>query len=233
MDKKDALINDEKNPRQVTSKLNDKPPPKQQQQQLDGFSGSASELRLPPIRTNITRKSCSTGEEYIKDGGNMNEASEQMGVGVMVKEEGSSSYVSLPSWKVEERRTSPAATRRFSSVNNSAGGGGGVKLRTNSPRIANKRILNQGRKSLWSSRGKGRGRRSVLESLAVVKSSKDPQRDFRASMVEMIVENQICGSKDLEDLLACYLCLNSNEYHELIIGVFKQIWFDLVEPCNY
>jgi uncharacterized protein (TIGR01568 family) len=63
--------------------------------------------------------------------------------------------------------------------------------------------------------------------LAVVKSSFDPQKDFRESMMEMIVENNIKASKDLEDLLACYLSLNSDEYHDLIIKVFKQIWFDL------
>lgn len=61
----------------------------------------------------------------------------------------------------------------------------------------------------------------------MVKSSVDPRRDFRESMVEMIVENNIRTSKDLEDLLACYLQLNSDEYHEMIIKVFKQIWFDL------
>ncbi|CAN0879577.1 Transcription repressor OFP1 [Linum grandiflorum] len=61
--------------------------------------------------------------------------------------------------------------------------------------------------------------------MAVVKSSADPQLDFMESMVEMIVENNISSSKDLEDLLACYLCLNSDEYHDVIIKVFKQIWF--------
>ena len=61
----------------------------------------------------------------------------------------------------------------------------------------------------------------------MVKISADPQKDFRESMVEMILENNIKGSKDLEDLLACYLQLNSDEYHGIIIKVFKQIWFDL------
>ncbi|GAU30841.1 hypothetical protein TSUD_267610 [Trifolium subterraneum] len=72
-------------------------------------------------------------------------------------------------------------------------------------------------------------RRSFSGSLAIVKSSFNPQKDFRESMVEMIVENNIRASKDLEDLLACYLSLNSDEYHDLIIKVFKQIWFDLTE----
>nr|GME08792.1 transcription repressor OFP1-like [Ipomoea batatas] len=109
-----------------------------------------------------------------------------------------------PSCKTaKEQRACPV--RRFSG--NSPGGG--VKLRTNSPRIigGNRRIL-QGRRSTSI---------AAAKSFAVVKSSKDPQRDFRESMVEMIVENNIRASKDLENLLACYLSLNSNEYHDLII----------------
>uniref|UniRef100_A0A2P2NGJ6 Transcription repressor n=1 Tax=Rhizophora mucronata TaxID=61149 RepID=A0A2P2NGJ6_RHIMU len=78
-----------------------------------------------------------------------------------------------------------------------------------------------------SSSSNSSSRRNLSDSLAIVKSSFDPQRDFRDSMVEMIVENNIKASKDLEDLLACYLSLNSDEYHDLIIKVFKQIWFDL------
>ncbi|KAK3007171.1 hypothetical protein RJ639_016563 [Escallonia herrerae] len=121
----------------------------------------------------------------------------------------------------KEQRTSPI--RRFSLHSP------GLKLRTNSPRIANKK-LNQanGRRSV-SSVSSLSSRRSLSESCAVVKSSKDPQRDFKESMVEMIMENNIRASKDLEDLLACYLLLNSDEYHELIIKVFKQIWFDITD----
>ncbi|MBA0599685.1 hypothetical protein Goshw_025882 [Gossypium schwendimanii] len=102
----------------------------------------------------------------------------------------------------------------------------GVRLRINSPKIGNRRIQGHGRKSMSSS-SSGSSRRSLLDSLAVVKSSFDPQRDFRESMVEMIIENNIRASKDLEDLLACYLSLNSDQYHHLIIKVFKQIWFDM------
>ncbi|KAG6745394.1 hypothetical protein POTOM_052059 [Populus tomentosa] len=106
----------------------------------------------------------------------------------------------------------------------------GVRLRVNSPRISNRKIqaYNNGRKSVSSTTNSlSRSRRSLSDSLAVVKSSFDPQKDFRESMMEMIVENNINASKDLEDLLACYLSLNSDEYHDLIIKVFKQIWFDL------
>ncbi|XP_020239940.1 transcription repressor OFP2 [Cajanus cajan] len=94
----------------------------------------------------------------------------------------------------------------------------GVRLRVHSPRLAGRKGASPG------------CRRSLSGSFAIVKSSFDPQKDFRESMVEMIVENNIRASKDLEDLLACYLSLNSDEYHDLIIKVFKQIWFDFTQP---
>ncbi|CAK8575182.1 unnamed protein product [Lathyrus sativus] len=110
----------------------------------------------------------------------------------------------------------------------------GMKLRIKSPKIATKKLqLYQSRKSVSSTTTTASGgyhrRRSFSGSVAIVKSSFNPGKDFRESMVEMIVENNIRESKDLEDLLACYLSLNSDEYHHLIIKVFKQIWFDLTE----
>lgn len=108
----------------------------------------------------------------------------------------------------------------------------GIKLRANSPKVGSKKIQGHGkqgrnrggggRKSISSSRKKG-----FSESFAVVKASFDPEKDFRESMMEMILENKIRDSKDLEDLLACYLSLNSDEYHHLIINVFEQIWFNI------
>lgn len=67
--------------------------------------------------------------------------------------------------------------------------------------------------------------------MVIVKSSSDPQKDFRESMVEMILENNLLDSKDLEDLLACYLSLNSAEYHDMILEVFEEIWIAVNE--NY
>ncbi|XP_058739825.1 transcription repressor OFP1-like [Vicia villosa] len=121
--------------------------------------------------------------------------------------------------KEEQRNTNTNTPSRRFSVSSP-----GVKLRINSPRISSKRVQTHGRKSVSSN-----GKRSLSDSFAIVKSSMNPQRDFRDSMVEMIVENNIRTSKDLEDLLACYLSLNSDEYHEVIIKVFKQIWFDLTD----
>ncbi|OIT21890.1 PREDICTED: transcription repressor OFP2-like [Nicotiana attenuata] len=103
----------------------------------------------------------------------------------------------------------------------------GVKLRG--------KIQGHGRKSMSSSKkrvskkenSKSKRRSFSSGSFAIVKASFDPQKDFRESMMEMIVENNIKASKDLEHLLACYLSLNSDEYHHLIIKAFEQIWSDL------
>ncbi|KAK9723678.1 hypothetical protein RND81_05G017400 [Saponaria officinalis] len=104
---------------------------------------------------------------------------------------------------------------------------GGVRLKMNSPRIIGRKQGQNGHKNVGRKSTSSKKRRSISESYAVVKSSYDPQRDFKESMVEMILENNLTAAKDLEDLLACYLSLNSDEYHEVIIKVFKQIWIDL------
>ncbi|TQD71510.1 hypothetical protein C1H46_042963 [Malus baccata] len=64
----------------------------------------------------------------------------------------------------------------------------------------------------------------VKDSFAVVKKSSDPYNDFRTSMVEMIFEKQIFSAKDLEQLLQCFLSLNSTHHHRVIIEVFTEIW---------
>lgn len=66
-----------------------------------------------------------------------------------------------------------------------------------------------------------------LDSFAVIKCSSNPKQDFRDSMIEMIEEKQISKAEEMEELLACYLTLNADEYHDLIIKVFRQVWFDM------
>ncbi|QHO08165.1 transcription repressor OFP1 [Arachis hypogaea] len=139
----------------------------------------------------------------------------------------------------KNKNATTPCSRRFS-VSSAAGA---RRLRINSPRVSGasfRKLHHQadashGQRSTTSSAvidaSAGQGR-SVSGSFAIVKSSLNPQRDFRESMVEMIVQNNIRSSKDLEDLLACYLTLNSDEYHGLIINVFKQIWFDLTDNNN-
>ncbi|KAK7319992.1 hypothetical protein RJT34_04721 [Clitoria ternatea] len=64
----------------------------------------------------------------------------------------------------------------------------------------------------------------VKDTFAVVKRSSDPYSDFRTSMVEMIVEKQIFSPEDLENLLQCFLSLNSHHHHKIIVQVFTEIW---------
>ncbi|OEL24414.1 hypothetical protein BAE44_0014564 [Dichanthelium oligosanthes] len=69
---------------------------------------------------------------------------------------------------------------------------------------------------------------SELERFAVVRRTRDPQREFRASMVEMIASKRMVGRpEELETLLACYLSLNADEHHDCIVKVFRQVWFEL------
>ncbi|CAI0417592.1 unnamed protein product [Linum tenue] len=43
-------------------------------------------------------------------------------------------------------------------------------------------------------------------------------------MMEMIIEKQIFGARDLEQLLQCFLSLNSGHHHRIIVEVFAEIW---------
>ena len=70
-----------------------------------------------------------------------------------------------------------------------------------------------------------------FESFAVVKCSLNPHEDFRESMMEMICANGI-GEQEMENLLACYLSLNSDEHHGIILEVFRQVWFDLIQDSS-
>ncbi|KAG1338976.1 transcription repressor OFP2-like [Cocos nucifera] len=104
-----------------------------------------------------------------------------------------------------------------------------IKVRARSPRLGNKKLLAHRSQKTVGLKAAMQQRKGLMEGIVVVKSSLDPRRDFRESMVEMIMENNLRASKDLEELLACYLSLNSKEYHDIIIEVFEQIWFDLTD----
>ncbi|KAI0501857.1 hypothetical protein KFK09_016802 [Dendrobium nobile] len=120
--------------------------------------------------------------------------------------------------KVKEKKQSNSIARR------SPTGIHRLRMRASSPRVVATKKVQVSRKSV-SKQQKG----ISSKSFAVVKSSTNPQKDFRDSMVEMIRENNIRTSKELEELLACYLLLNANEYHDVIIKVFEQIWFHLTD----
>ncbi|KAK9947096.1 hypothetical protein M0R45_012531 [Rubus argutus] len=69
-----------------------------------------------------------------------------------------------------------------------------------------------------------RRRGMVKESMAVVKKSEDPYEDFKRSMMEMILEKQIFEAKELEELLHCFLTLNSRHHQGVIVDAFSEIW---------
>ncbi|KAM0862278.1 hypothetical protein ACQ4PT_045344 [Festuca glaucescens] len=111
---------------------------------------------------------------------------------------------------------------------------GSARLRRRSRGRRHRRSLSSGRRSSFSGRTtlrvKVRSSRRAgaeLESLAVVRRTRDPQRAFRESMSEMIASS---GGRpeELERLLACYLALNADEHHGCIVKVFRQVWFDHV-----
>ncbi|XP_037481747.1 transcription repressor OFP1-like [Triticum dicoccoides] len=97
-----------------------------------------------------------------------------------------------------------------------------------SPRLRSRRIrLSSSGCCRVSTRCTGR-RRSARRSIAVVVASTDPHKDFRESMVEMIVGTDMRGAEALRDLLDCYLSLNSREYHGVITEAFRGIWLQII-----
>ena len=64
----------------------------------------------------------------------------------------------------------------------------------------------------------------VRDSFAIVKRSDDPYEDFKSSMTEMILEKQMFEDEDLEQLLHCFLSLNSRNHHGDIVRAFIEIW---------
>ncbi|MCO5581200.1 hypothetical protein L7F22_035078 [Adiantum nelumboides] len=69
----------------------------------------------------------------------------------------------------------------------------------------------------------------LMDSVAVVKSSKDPLVDFRDSMVDMIIERQIYTAEDLGELLRCFLSLNPSEHHDTIVHAFMEVWASIFQ----
>ncbi|KAL4566353.1 hypothetical protein LXL04_030467 [Taraxacum kok-saghyz] len=66
--------------------------------------------------------------------------------------------------------------------------------------------------------------RMMKESLTVVKWSQEPYDDFKKSMLEMILEKKMFEAKELEQLLQCFLSLNSKHHHADIVAAFTEIW---------
>ncbi|KAF5744903.1 putative Ovate family protein 6 [Tripterygium wilfordii] len=68
----------------------------------------------------------------------------------------------------------------------------------------------------------------ITDSIAVEKDSSNPYQDFRHSMLQMIFEKEIYCKDDLQELLKCFLELNSPCFHDVIVKAFKEIWNDIV-----
>ncbi|KAI5666929.1 hypothetical protein M9H77_16782 [Catharanthus roseus] len=62
------------------------------------------------------------------------------------------------------------------------------------------------------------------DSVAVVTDSDDPYEDFRQSMLQMILEKEIYTKDELQELLNCFLQLNSPDHHHIIVRAFMEIW---------
>ncbi|XP_073269179.1 uncharacterized protein [Primulina huaijiensis] len=62
------------------------------------------------------------------------------------------------------------------------------------------------------------------QSVALEKVSDDPYLDFRHSMLQMILEEEIYSKDELKELLCCFLQLNSPYYHGIIVRAFTEIW---------
>ncbi|GMI96797.1 ARABIDOPSIS THALIANA OVATE FAMILY PROTEIN 7, ovate family protein 7 [Hibiscus trionum] len=91
-------------------------------------------------------------------------------------------------------------------------------------------------KSFGSKKHRGGGpwtaEEKVGESVVVVKRSEDPYEDFKRSMMEMIREKQMLEAEELEQLLRCFLWLNSREYRAVIVEAFTEIWEALFPHCG-
>ena len=122
--------------------------------------------------------------------------------------------------KADQQRKSMYLRRELGTKENS-------KVRVFSPRACRVKAIQDLKKAKLRAREHDGGG-IEKESFAVVKCSSDPQKDFRDSMVEMIMENGIINHpEELKELLVCYLRLNTNEYHDMIINVFQQVHSDL------
>lgn len=72
----------------------------------------------------------------------------------------------------------------------------------------------------------------VAESVAVVKRTEDPYGDFRRSMVDMVVEKGMYEEGELEELLRCFLSLNSRRHHAAIVRAFSDVCAALFAPSS-
>ncbi|KAG9149101.1 hypothetical protein Leryth_010694 [Lithospermum erythrorhizon] len=73
---------------------------------------------------------------------------------------------------------------------------------------------------------------TICDAIVVSKYSKDPYQDFQQSMLQMIFENEIHGEDELQELVKCYIQLNSPCHHQTIIKAFKKIWNNVISKST-
>lgn len=132
--------------------------------------------------------------------------------------------VKLKEIKLRQVKLKADQQRKSMYLRRELGAKGNSKVRVFSPRSCRVKAIEDLKKAKLRAREHDGGGISY----AVVKCSSDPQKDFRDSMVEMIKENGIINQpEELKELLVCYLTLNTDEYHDMIINVFKQVQIGL------
>ncbi|XP_027927854.1 transcription repressor OFP4-like [Vigna unguiculata] len=72
----------------------------------------------------------------------------------------------------------------------------------------------------------------LIDTVAVEKDSKDPHKDFRESMLQMIFQRQIFTKTDLQDLLECFLRLNAADNYQVIVQAFMEICHETFPKKN-
>uniref|UniRef100_A0A7N0RI76 Transcription repressor n=1 Tax=Kalanchoe fedtschenkoi TaxID=63787 RepID=A0A7N0RI76_KALFE len=64
---------------------------------------------------------------------------------------------------------------------------------------------------------------AISSSVAIEKDSDDPYNDFRQSMLQMIFQKEMYSRDDLQELLNCFLKMNSADHHDVIVRAFTEI----------
>lgn len=68
-------------------------------------------------------------------------------------------------------------------------------------------------------------------SICAVKYSTDPFSDMRESILEMIQDVGVCDWNEIEELVYCYIALNSPEFHGIIKDAFLSLCFSFEKMC--
>lgn len=66
---------------------------------------------------------------------------------------------------------------------------------------------------------------SFADSICAVKYSNNPFSDIRVSILEMIQKVEVQTWREMEELIYCYIFLNSSEVHTVIKDAFLSLLF--------